>query len=346
LSLKWGWLWFIPIASTRTSIGLVLSANSYKQSGKRPEELYLQAVQSEPLIASLIKNAKREGRFTATKDWNYLVEKLAGPNWFLAGDSCGFADPILSAGMTLAHTSARKVAYSILELMRKRYDPNWIRGQYSEGHRLQIKHHMRFAEFWYAGNGRFTDLKAYCSELASEVGLELSPDQAFAWLGTGGFALDSPGAATAATFPVSGVKKMAQQMAGGNIVSPLAIANMARADLTGASQVPYPIYRDGQIMAAPCLVRNGVQLPYGGIFERLLSHLNEPVEIDSLLRVCLLEAMREGQIDGSVFAGELVDALEALAAERWVQVWADPAKPTAKLPKARLGLANSGSGSR
>ncbi|HTQ09459.1 MAG TPA: NAD(P)/FAD-dependent oxidoreductase, partial [Fimbriimonadaceae bacterium] len=100
MSMGWGWIWFIPITSTRTSIGLVMPAEYLKKSGRRPEDLYDEAIHAEPRISKLIEEATPEGKFRTTRDWNYLAERLAGENWFLAGDACGFADPILSAGMT------------------------------------------------------------------------------------------------------------------------------------------------------------------------------------------------------------------------------------------------------
>src|SRR6185437_15814555 len=44
MSLGWGWIWFIPITPTRTSIGLVLPAEYFKKSGKTREQIYMDAV--------------------------------------------------------------------------------------------------------------------------------------------------------------------------------------------------------------------------------------------------------------------------------------------------------------
>src|SRR5471030_2098456 len=166
MSLGWGWVWFIPITPSKTSVGLVLPADYYKASGKTVDELYATALAEEPHIAKLLESAKPESEVFATKDWNFLPSRLVGENWFLAGDSCGFADPILSAGMTLAHVSARKVAFTILEMDRGIIDEDWLKFEYEDGHRAQIRHHMQFADFWYTSNGQFTDLKEYCKEIA------------------------------------------------------------------------------------------------------------------------------------------------------------------------------------
>ncbi len=333
MSLGWGWLWFIPITPHRTSIGLVLPADYYKKTGKKPEELYLEAVKSDPLIAELTKHATRENRFEATKDWNFVADRLAGENWFLVGDTCGFADPILSAGMTLAHTSARKAAYSILELHQYNPPAEWIKNQYSEAHRAQIKRHMRFAEFWYAGNGCFTDLKAFCSEIAQTAGLNLGPDQAFRWLGTGGFAEDyTPGFPGAATFPMSGVRKMASSIAGGEIQSVLADCHEVRLNMEGTRTEPYAVYDSGRVFSIPCLIRGEARLPIAGLFEIVLRNLPATTDPDQLMKLCLAEAKRDWEFqEGSSFnRDQFVETLEALIIDGWVVAKRDPTRYSAQ----------------
>jgi flavin-dependent dehydrogenase len=43
------------------------------------------------------------------------------------GEAAGFADQILAAGMTLAHTGARELAYTILALEQQKHDCNWLK---------------------------------------------------------------------------------------------------------------------------------------------------------------------------------------------------------------------------
>jgi len=116
--------------------------------------------------------------------------------------------------MTLAHTSGRKVAYTILEIDRGDLDPDWLKKEYDTGHRGQIRHHIQFADYWYSANGRFTDLKEYCSNIAKSAGLSLDADEAFRWLATGGFTLEEPGLARALTYRVGGIKFIAQWFSG------------------------------------------------------------------------------------------------------------------------------------
>jgi len=150
LSIGWGWIWFIPIAPTRTSIGFICPAEYFRSCGKSPEELYRWSLAQEPRVSELIKHAALDGEILATKDWSYCADRLCGENWFLVGDSCGFADPILAGGMTLAHTGARIVAYSLLAILAGEQGAAWLKEHYDTTQRKRIGQYIRFAEFWYS----------------------------------------------------------------------------------------------------------------------------------------------------------------------------------------------------
>ena len=267
MSLGWGWIWFIPLSATRTSIGLVTPAEHYKKSGKKPEQLYLEALASEPLIGKLTSRAEREHKFTTTNDWSYLADRLCGDNWFLVGDSCGFADPILSAGMTLAHTAGRRVAYSILELERGRIKSDWIKETYTESQRAQIRHHIRFADFWYSANTRFTELKENCSAIAKHAGLTLEADAAFQWMSTGGFTNDNLGSAQAGTFSMSAMKAMAAEFTNGAINWQISTNNQFKMNLAGASEGVIAHLENGEIIPIKCFYRDDKKLPVYGLYK-------------------------------------------------------------------------------
>jgi flavin-dependent dehydrogenase len=319
LSLKWGWLWFIPISPTRTSIGLIVPADYYKSSGKSTEELYVRAIQEEPLVSQLIKEASREGQLQTTRDWSFIADRLYGENWFLAGDSAGFADPILSAGMTLAHTGARKVAYAILESERNELDQAWIKSEYDREHRNQIDQHIRFADFWYSSNGRFTDLKDYCSQLAKDAGLDLDADEAFRWLATGGFAVQEPGLARALGFRVVGLKEVTKHIAGQDPSWAITKTNVWIPQLRDAKEERLPLYEAGRIRTVASYRKGSKVLPLIGTFR----HAMDAVKTHSYSKVAFSNCVdrlidREGlsNQDAIVLA---VEAFEALLAEGWIK---------------------------
>jgi flavin-dependent dehydrogenase len=319
MSLGWGWLWFIPISKTRTSVGLVLPATYYKASGKSKEQIYADAISAEPLISKLLAHATAEGNIQATKDWNFISEQMAGDNWFLAGDSCGFADPILSAGMTLAHTSARKVAYSILELERGLLDPGWIKREYTSGHSAQIRHHMQFADYWYSSNGKFTDLKEYCTEISKSAGLSLDADGAFRWLATGGFALEEPGSAGALSYRVLGLKSVTKHLAGQEPTWDVTKTNLWLPALRDVVEEKMPLYRNGRIEPIRCYRKGAKVLPLTGMFKHAMEAVKAYPESTAAFARCVdTISEREGlPHQESIFRA--LETFEALLAEGWIK---------------------------
>ncbi len=275
VSIDWGWLWFIPIAPTKTSLGLVLPLEHYKKSGERPEDLYAKAVKQDPLIAELIRKATRENVIRTTNDWSYIADRLAGENWYLAGDSCGFADPILSAGLTLAMFGARQVAYSIIAEMQGSHDGEWLKSYYSDKQRSQILQHIKFADFWYSSNGAFTDLVDYCKTIAKESGHDMSSNAAFGWMATGGFTNDDPVVPMLGGFAIQAVKIQLARISQTRATWKVSEYNVFKLDLEGAEESTFPVFSEGKVWTTPCYKRNGKLLPNYGMFGLVIKMLQE-----------------------------------------------------------------------
>jgi len=325
MSLSYGWLWFIPLGPTRTSIGLVTSADYYKNCGLSTDALYRESIAKEPRITKLVENASREDRLQATKDWSFIAGRMAGENWFLVGDASGFADPILAAGMTLAMTGAKRVAFSILEIMRGEVDEDWLKGEYE---RIQSKHvgnHIRFANYWYSLNGKFTDLRAYCSDIARNAGLELEPDDAFQWLGTGGFTDEFSGIPFAGTFDVSAIKALAKKYSGQPISWTFQKNNVFELRLEGARKDVVGVYEDGRVHQVECYFRDGKTLPMYLLFGFVFRALQKEREILFIWERTGFEAKRAGFTRTRELARVWFEVLEVLVIEGWVEASFDPA---------------------
>ncbi len=321
MSLGYGWIWFIPLGPDRTSVGLVVPAAYYKASGKRPADLYVEALAEEPRVRALMEGATSEAKLQTTNDWSFVADRLAGENWFLAGDACGFADPILAAGMTLAHAGARDVAYTILELTRGAMDGEWLRANHDETGRRRIRQHIRFADYWYSANAQFTDLKAFTAEIARDAGLDLDPDAAFQWLGTGGFVNDHFQGASIGTFSVAAVKQLARILSDSDTTWELAKVNELRLDLNGASQRPFAVMEGGRIVRERSYERDGKRLPVIGPFRLAIGAVQAERELPRIV------AHIRTRAGGDVAFLEALQALEAMLAEGWVKGRRDPKKP-------------------
>ncbi len=273
MSLGYGWLWFIPISATRVSVGLVLPADAYKAKKLRPEDLYLEAIQSEALISKLLRNATQQGPVHGTKDWSFVANHMGGPNWYLVGEAAGFADPILAAGLTLTHTGARELAYILVDHLKGTNDRDWLASHYQVTQQKRIRQHIRFADYWYTANAHFSELKEFVTEIAKDAGLELTPNEAFQWLGTGGFINDDWRVARVATFALGATKQLTQFFGEGDSTWEISKFSRFRANLAGAEVESVPAFHMGQILLKQSLRRGEEVLPLVGVYQKLADFL-------------------------------------------------------------------------
>ena len=336
-SLPYGWIWFIPVGGDRTSIGVVCPAEYYKQAGLTAEELYFKSLERQPEIWKLLRDARPEGHLTTCRDWSHLADRIIGENWFLCGEAAGFADPIISAGMTLAHQSAREAAYTILELRRGEHDATWQRTRYNAKNRGTIRQHIQFAQFWYAANTCFTELKEHCAEIARDAGLNLDPEAAWNWLGQGGFATESDVLAVAGSFDPAGIKKLIELFdPEGRKASWLIDGyNVFKLDLRGAKTEPVGVLAHGRIFAPSSYVRDGRRLPLAGVFGDVIEILRQTSELATIIGLIDKIVLRDSPND-SVVTRECIrvayfEALEVMAQGGWIERKVDDKYPTLRM---------------
>lgn len=339
ISVGYGWIWFIPLGPTRTSIGLVCPASYYIASGKTMPELYDLALASSERIQGLIKNATREGKVRTTNDWSFVSERTAGPNWMLVGESAGFADPILAAGLTLTHVGGREAAYTILAERQGGFDANWLRHHYHLNQIRRVRQHMRFAEFWYSANGQFTDLQDHCREIAQESGLTLDAKKAWAWLAQGGFTNDVLGQAVIGGFDVGSMKRVTEMFAEEDLPWQTNDRNVFRLNLDGATRERVPDYRNGQVTAVDCYLKAGRRLPLTGLSLLLVSILQKTSDAATLVNSLIAYARQHFKApDDSAVVRQSLHLLEVLIGEGWVDAAHDPARPSLHLDGSKGDL--------
>ncbi|MCB1552854.1 MAG: tryptophan 7-halogenase [Xanthomonadales bacterium] len=332
LSIGIGWIWFIPLGPTRTSIGLICPASYYKSQSRSAADLYAWALQQEPLIAELTAGASRENEVRATRDWSFLAQQWYGDNWMLVGESGGFADPILAAGLTLTHTGAREAAYTLLALDDAVHDRAWLLDNYQRTQSARIRQHMRFADFWYSANGIFTDLQDYTREIARDAGMEMSAQRAFQWLATGGFTNDILGQPGIGGLDLAGARQVAMRMVDGQQAWQLSKYNHFRLNLRNAKVEMIPVYEDGQIRAVRSHVRGQRRLVEHGYFAQLLTLLRHEHDLTRLLDQLRAHLFAEG--NGYVDDRRLqflLQSLEVMVTDGWVEAKLNPKRPRLEL---------------
>jgi len=317
MSVGYGWLWFIPLGPTRTSLGFVCPADYYKNSGMKPEELYLKAIQDEPRISALVRNAERETPIHSTKDWSFVAQRWAGENWFLVGESGGFADPILSAGMSLAHASAREAAFTILEMGAGR--DKWLREQYESRSRRQVLRHIQFADYWYTANAHFSELKEFTREIAKDEGIDLDAEAAFQWLGTAGFIDEVMVVGGLALFDLASVHLIAKRLSDVPATSPIDGFSGFVLNLRDAEEIQVASYADGKVEAIPAYRRGTKLLPMASLFGLLVTALKHSPSIDLAGKFIINQLRQQGRTYDATFHADMVQALEAMARDGWVK---------------------------
>lgn len=339
MSVGYGWLWFIPLGPTRTSVGLVTPAAYYKNCGMKYDELYADALSRDERITALMKTATSEGNLQTTKDWSFIADRHVGENWFLVGESAGFADPILSAGLTLAQQSARELAFSVLELDRGKLDAEWIKSQYERRQKRRIQNHIRFADYWYTANAQFVDLKDFTAQIAAENELDLSPESAWDWIARGGF-IDDDAIFGTAGFALHQVKELRNYLVDMKTFDAIEKNNIFELDLTGATWTNRSVYRQGRILKDPCYVRGERVLPLTGAIEVLVQVLQRESKLPGIS--AMLQKIAEEQKTNVHFMEEIMmrigSALEAMIADGWVKASYDPSMPVSIEPPRDTGI--------
>ena len=340
MSVGYGWLWFIPLGPTRTSLGLVVPADYYKRCGKNPGELYAQAIADEPMISGLLANATAEGKLTTTNDWSFLSQRMAGSNWFLAGESAGFADPILSAGMSLAHSGARDVAYAILAADRGDYESEWLASWYDASHRKSIGQHIKFADFWYGANGCFTDLVDYTSEIAREAGLNLEPEKAWQWLGTGGFVDHNTVGGGFGGYTIGLAKQISGNFLGTGARYLSEGMNYFKLNLDGAEKDWGAILANGRLSRHRAYRRGNRYLPNTRLFGLIIERTREGGTLDQIRAAVTAKATesRMSPITSERFMENAYEALEVMIADGWLDATFDPRHAGLKPPAEDLSI--------
>ena len=330
-SLPYGWIWFIPLGPSRASVGLICPSEYYKESGLSPKELYLKAIKEQPEIAELLKDAKSDtdDHVLTTKNWSHLADRLTGENWWICGESAGFADPILAAGMTLAHGTAREVAYAILEVERGEIDSDWIKQSYDEKGRRNINQHIRFAEYWYAANGRFTDLQDYCKDIAKDAGLNLNPAQAWRWLAQGGFTNQSIEQAGFGAFDVGSSKQLIERFSGRKSKFMISKLNDFTLNLANTEEIYQAQLRDGRIERVKCFKRGESLLPMTGAWKTIVDVLKQESDLETIYKM-LTGSIARTTLGGAqgISAFVYMQVLEVMVNEGWVIGKLKKSRPT------------------
>lgn len=155
-----GWLWHIPTHPDLVSVGLVTESSSVPAGGRSAlEAIYRRNVAECPAVAELLSDAElvchplENRRLLVIRDWAYHLDRVCGPDFFLAGDAAAFVDPILSSGMLIAANGASLAANALHTLWT---DPDvdvpLLLESYQAAYDDMAGSYHRLAAIWYSRN--------------------------------------------------------------------------------------------------------------------------------------------------------------------------------------------------
>ncbi|KAA9159084.1 tryptophan 7-halogenase [Amycolatopsis acidicola] len=116
-----GWLWYIPLSDTLTSVGAVVhrdQADKVRGTQEEREKSLHGFIDRCEIVRDMLTDATRVktgtyGEIRVRKDYSYTSESFTGPGMVLVGDAACFIDPVFSTGVHLATYAGLLAARSI-----------------------------------------------------------------------------------------------------------------------------------------------------------------------------------------------------------------------------------------
>lgn len=110
------WVWEIPVAPKRLSVGVVMTAAQFRdqrQGGLSPEDVLQNALEHFPACRPLTSARWDDVRVRSYR--SFISDRVCGLNWLLTGEAACFVDPFTSIGVTSAMRHGCEAAEAIIE---------------------------------------------------------------------------------------------------------------------------------------------------------------------------------------------------------------------------------------
>ncbi len=144
-----GWLWIIPFANGKTSVGVVAKPEFIDRLPGSDDEKLRAAFALEKNGRERL--AKTEFCFPAQriKGYSISVSKLFGDHYALLGNATEFLDPVFSSGVTLALESANREAKTLIRQLRS--EPVDWQAEYADYMMAGVETFRTYVHAWYDG---------------------------------------------------------------------------------------------------------------------------------------------------------------------------------------------------
>lgn len=135
------WVWDIPISPDRTSVGLVLPADTvreHRRAGSSVDAILRKQLLRHPRFRHLL-DTHPALEIASTSFQPYVTTKVCGDNWFMVGEAAAMPDPLTGNGVTSGlrharHASAAIVAAGSTDRLGARHQRTYAQHVFRLGH--------------------------------------------------------------------------------------------------------------------------------------------------------------------------------------------------------------------
>lgn len=104
------WFWVIPLPDDVTSVGMVVTKDVVREHRDDIDAYFRDAIEATPALTRTMPRAEQVEPVRAIADFSYQSTRYAGDRYLIVGDAAAFVDPIFSAGVLMAMSSAKDAA--------------------------------------------------------------------------------------------------------------------------------------------------------------------------------------------------------------------------------------------
>jgi flavin-dependent dehydrogenase len=143
------WFWLIPLSPQKASVGCVMNQDEFARAKSSPADLFNSIVLSSPVMRHRLQSATPVSPIQTTSDFSYHNRRFVGQRLARVGDAAGFMDPIFSAGVYLAMSSAQRAANVVLHALLHHSDGATRLAAYERQIQRDMRTYWRMVEHFY-----------------------------------------------------------------------------------------------------------------------------------------------------------------------------------------------------
>ncbi|MDA2806478.1 FAD-dependent oxidoreductase [Nocardiopsis suaedae] len=149
-----GWLWYIPLSDTLTSVGAVLHRDQAARIQADREGALRDAIDRCEIVRDFLSGATRVtegtyGEIRVRKDYSYANSRFWTPGMALIGDAACFIDPVFSTGVHLATYAGLLAARSVNGVLSGDLDEARAFGEFEARYRREYAVFYEFLSAFY-----------------------------------------------------------------------------------------------------------------------------------------------------------------------------------------------------